>query len=324
MIRHRYGGIDVSCDWFDVLLEVSGSQQVEARFVQTAEGLHALSAWLREHRVRRGWFCMEHTGGYERALARHLQSEGHRVSLVSGQTILRYRQSLGSLTKTDRIDARLLARYAHERQPTEWAEREEPYRLLQELTRHRHALIADRTAWHNRMVAPLTNGLVRAQCATILAVLGLQVASVEDELDDLVDSEESMRRAVALMTTIKSIKRTTAVGFLAESGPIESYPSARSLALAAGVAPIASDSGKRHGKGKVPYYGNPRLRNVLNMSASNAKRFNPVVRTFVQRLGPKSPKELTAAAKRKLVHIMWGVVVRNEPFDADKAIQHMI
>src|SRR5579863_6924107 len=100
MVRQNFAGIDVSKPWFDIAVFV-GLETLRKRFVQGSEGFSELDAWLCESGVVRLKVALEHTGGYERALAEHLLSQGHHVSLVNGLQIKRFKESHGMKSKTD-------------------------------------------------------------------------------------------------------------------------------------------------------------------------------------------------------------------------------
>jgi len=314
-------GIDASCDNFDVCLKVK-RQVFRRRFSQEAEGFEALLVYLSELGVTRAWFAIEHTGGYERRLAEFLIAAGHRVSLVDGFKVQRFKESLGMRAKTDPGDALALARYMKERRPPEFSPRPDPYRELLQLVHHRQDLVGALAGWRARLRSPSSCAFAHAQSETLIELLQLQIAEAEKAIEVLVTGQSELAQAVELLCTAKGVKRTTAIAFLAEAGPIEGYPTPESLALAAGLAPLPRFSGRSLKGTYTKPYGNENLRNCLNLPASVARRHNPAMRQFAQRLQAKGkPIALqNRAVKRKLVHIFWGMLTRKEPFDPAKAI----
>jgi transposase len=83
-----------------------------------------------------------------------------------------------------------------------------------------------------------------------------------------------------------------------------------------GVAPYNRDSGRFRGK-RMIRGGRSHLRHVLYMAAVVAARFNPVIRTFYQRLlAAGKPKKLAlTACMRKLVLIINSMVKNNQPWN---------
>jgi transposase len=326
MVRQNFAGIDVSKHWFDCVVLVKQGQ-LHIRLPQSAEGFAQLDAWLANHGIDRIWVTLEHTGGYERGIAEHLQAQRHRVSLVPGLKIKRFKESLSIKSKTDPVDAYVIARFCKERRPELWIPRSSAYQELLELWRHRKDLVDGLTAWGNRRQAPKSCALSKHHASGMAALLQLQLEETEQAIRELVARHPEIARNVELLTTIGAVAFITAVGTLAEAGPIECYPTPESLALAAGVAPIPCCSGTSvQGTYRKPY-GNQNLRRVLNLAGANARRFDPGIRQFAERIakrGAKSPSTLNRACVRKLLHIMWGVIHSKQPYDPAKAIQGYI
>jgi transposase len=321
MVRQN-AGVDVSAQWFDVCVLVR-AKLFRARFCQGEQGFEALGRWLQESGLGKLWVSLEHTGGYELKLARWLLERGHKVSLVDPAQALRFKGSLGLRAKTDRGDAYALARLTKERKPALWTPRPDPYRRLLELVRHRDTLVAALIQWKNRRAAPKANEFVHAQQQTLIEILQLQLRQAEQAIDELVASDEGIARDVALIESIKGLKRLSAVAFLAEAGPVAGYPTPESLALAAGLSPLPWQSGKVSKTQRRPY-GNLRLRQSIAMAASVARRWNPAFSHFAARIasrGGKAEALLNKAVRRKLCHVIWGMLKNQEPFDPSKAVK---
>ena len=158
---------------------------------------------------------------------------------------------------------------------------------------------------------------------TLVQVLRLQLEELEKEIAEFVASTPELARNVELLTGIGAVKLVTAVGTLAEAGPLECYPTPESLATAAGVAPLPFESGISLKKVRRKPYGNPNLKRVLSLVGSNARRFDPAIKQFAERIaarGPKSKAAINRACVRKVLHIMWGLIHSKEPYDPSKAI----
>lgn len=323
MIRYYPGGIDASAATFDVHLVV-GRKGQEGRFEQTPGGFQDLEDWLVALDVKRGWFGIEHTGGYEASLARHLVERGHRVSLLDGKSVLKFKESEGKKSKTDRGDARMIAKYVSDKRPALWTPRSDAFVDLLELKKHRDDLVGSITAWQNRRNAPKTNQFVHIQQETQIQVLKVQLEEVEKEIKRLARTDPEISRSVDRMDSVTGIGFTTAVAFLAEAGPInrKTYPSPESLALAAGLAPLPWMSGTTVNRTYSKPYGNQNLRNCLNLCACTAKKHDPALGLFAKRMEQrgKCPAVQNRAIKRKLVHILWAVVVNDEDYIPEKAV----
>ena len=90
----------------------------------------------------------------------------------------------------------------------------------------------------------------------------------------------------------------------------------REISALVGVAPINRDSGTMRGKRTI-FGGRPQVRKVLYMAALVATRFNPVIKTFYQRLlaAGKPKKVALTACARKLLIILNAMVRTRQPFD---------
>lgn len=323
MIRHRSSGIDMSAAFFDVCLTISRRIH-ERRFEAGPEGFRALSAWLEEICAGFCWFGIEHTGGYEQNLAMYLLEQGHRVSLLDAKRVHDFKGSEGKRSKTDKGDARIIAKFVAQKKPALWAPRPDAFAELLDLKRHRDDLVKAITMWKNRKSSPRVNAFVDAQTDTAIAVFELQLKAVEQEIQRCVESDREIGRSVNRMVTVPGIGFTTAVAFLAEAGPItgRTYPTPESLALSAGLAPLARMSGTSVRGTFTRPYGNSNLRNCLNLPAVVAKNHDPALALFAARMehrGKCKPVQ-NRAVKRKLVHILWALVLKDQDYDPQKAV----
>jgi transposase len=314
MIRYSAVGIDVSSEWFDV--HVLSSRE-SRRFAYTGLGVEGLLVWLNGMELR-FHVGLEATGRLEIDLARSLQRAGHRVSVLDPLRVVRHRQSFSRSAKTDRQDARAIARYVAERKPEEWVEKPDAYRRLAELCLHREHLLEEIRRFENWLRRPATDADCRQDVESLLGIFKLFLEQTEGRLQTTVKGDPELSQQVSLLCTIKGVGFTTAVSVLAEMGPVMGYADARSLALAAGLAPMLCSSGKNLGKGLLPVYGNERLRRSLYMAALVAKRYDPGFRAFADRIAGNSPKRaktVVVATMRKLAHVIYGVLKSQTPYD---------
>jgi transposase len=115
-------GIDISKAKFDVALR-KGKNKIKTKvFANTPEGFAELQAWLNSQGVTNLQACMEATSIYRNALARFLFAAGYKVSIVNPSRPKAFGRSELSRTKTDRADAKVIARfcavYSSGRMPT--------------------------------------------------------------------------------------------------------------------------------------------------------------------------------------------------------------
>ncbi|MGB6644209.1 MAG: transposase, partial [Candidatus Cybelea sp.] len=105
---------DVSC--------ASSQRSGEAKrvFPNTSKGFEQLTAWLKNRHAADVHICMEATGAYWEALAVYLHELKHRVSVVNPARIKAFAQSELLRTKTDAVDAALIARFCRSQVPEAW------------------------------------------------------------------------------------------------------------------------------------------------------------------------------------------------------------
>lgn len=326
MITRTLIGIDVSKDWFDSALR-KGSRDPVQRFDQTKEGYALFVEWVQTHSPKDVWVCMEHTGGYEYPLARACLAAGLKVSIVDGNAITKYRESFGrTKAKTDACDARLIARYAHERNPAQWNPNPEEYRELTAMVRHRQDLIDQRHAWMCRSKNACESEFVVQQRNCQLQVLNEQIRELEKALKAHVKSHPSLKEDVKLLDSLEGVAFISAVRILAELGTIDNYASGKSVALFAGLSPVARESGKKAGKRWLPVYGNMQLRCALYWPVVVAMRIKKTFSTFTDRIhsnGNKLNMTVITAGMRKLAQLIYGILKHRTPYNSELFISQM-
>ena len=132
----------------------------------------------------------------------------------------------------------------------------------------------------------------------------------KDHIKDHVESDHKLKESAELMESISGVGFITAssiLGYLPEIFTANN----KSLASLSGLAPMNKDSGNYSGKRRI-FGGRPQVRNALYMATLSAKRHNPVIKVFFDRLinNGKPFKTAMTAAMRKLLTIMRSVITR--------------
>lgn len=326
MITRTLIGIDVSKDWFDVALR-QGKVYPSQRFDQSKEGHAQFVEWVRAHTAKNVLVCMEHTGGYEQALAFACINAGFKVSLVDGGAITKYRESFGKTKgKTDACDARLIARYAHERKPAVWDPNPPEYRRLTEFVRHRQDLMDQKHAWTCRSKNPCDTEYVVQQRHCQLQVLEQQLVDLEKTIRLHVKSNPRLKEDVQLLESLDGVAFISSIRILSEVGTIARFTSGDSLALFAGLTPITRESGKKASKRRLPVYGNMQLRNALYWPVIVAMRLKKSFSKYTDRIssnGTKLKMTVITAGMRKLAHVIYGILTNRKPYDPETFLAHM-
>jgi len=311
-------GIDVGKEYIDC--ELLGEKRATKRVNNTVRGFEQLQTWLRHRNVRKVHACMEATGGWSEELAYFLQERGHVVSIVNPVQIRAFGQSELTRTKTDKADAALIARFCKAMQPNAWEAPTPSERRLRQLVRRRRALIEMRTQELNRLAAPGTEN-VEKSIRDMIATLEKQIAELDADIKKTIDDDDDLKGKRDLIESIDGIGPTTSATLLAETPHIDKFESSKALAAYAGVCPQLQQSGKSVSKSWTTKIGNRELRRVLYMAALAAKRSNPVIKAFADRLHErgKRPMEIIVAIMRKLIVLVFGVLKTRRPFDPNWA-----
>src|SRR6187399_2265746 len=120
MSTMAYLGIDVAKRKVDVaLLRPDGKVRSKA-VLNTTAGAAELLAWVARYHEGPVHACLEATGTYGLALAEALADAGYVVSLVNPARIAAYARSRLTRSKTDAVDARLIAEFCAKETPPRW------------------------------------------------------------------------------------------------------------------------------------------------------------------------------------------------------------
>lgn len=314
-------GIDVSKKKLDVALLVDG--KLKSKVVDNSpEGYGELEVWLGKQKivVSDAHACMESTGIYSEPVALALQEKGLTVSVVNPNCIKSFGQSENVRNKNDSIDAGVIARYCAALAPEPWVPPPPEQRRLRAWSDRLLALKDIRQQEMNRIEAHQIAGQTELIAHVNEHVLWLdsQIAQIEKDIDDHIDRHPDLKRDVDLITTIPGLGRTTAAKVIGHLGDIRRFASAKALAAYIGVTPRQRSSGSSvRGRTMMCRMGNVQLRASLYMPSIVARRFNPLLNTFAERLlATGMPKmAVIGAVMRKLVHQIYGVIRSGKPFD---------
>lgn len=308
-------GIDISKDCFHLELSINHKLR-HRKFANRKEGFAELCVWLVKHKAQPVHACLEATGSYSEDLALYLHQQGHTVSVVNPAQIKAFGQSELLRNKDDRPDAGLIRRFCEKQQPAPWTPPLPHLRELQALTRHLENLHETRQQQLNRMESAKTKAVTKS-LRKLVTYLDAEIARTENQIQDHIDNHPDLKQRCQLLESIPGIGKRTAAKLLAEIQDITQYQSARQVAAYAGLTPRNNRSGTIRGKTRLSKTGNARVRKALFLPAMTAKRYNPIVRSFCQRLAShgKSKMEIIGAAMRKLIHIVFGVLKSGKKFD---------
>ena len=309
-------GIDIAKAKFQVALLLPDGKLRHQTCPNTIDGFQHLAEWLQRQQVTGVHACLEATGTYGDALATWLYDAGHHVSVVNPAIIHAYARTQLARSKTDRLDAALIAHFTATQHPPVWTPPAPEIRALQALVRRLDALQGMRTQEANRLAAGVFVDAVRASIDAILASLDAQIAHVQQLIRDHLDRHPGLRTQRDLLITIPGIGEATAAVLIAELFD-KPYRSARQAAAFAGLVPRLIESGTLRGRARLSKIGPGRLRKALYFPAVAALRWNPTIRAVRTRLhaAGKPTMVIIGAAMRKLIHIAYGVLKSGRAYE---------
>ncbi len=315
-------GIDIAKLKFDVCLINTDGKLKHKAFSNTTAGFQQLTEWVIKQKVENVHACMEATGTYGEALALHLHAAGHTVSVINPAAVKAFAGSRLSRTKTDKVDAELIARFCQAQQPLAWVPPAREVRELQALVRRLEALIEMRVAEENRLEALTTVSVVRTSVETHVAYLAAEITHTEALIRTHIDNHPRLKEQSELLDSIPGVGQTTAALLLAEIVDVTQYKSARQVAAYAGLVPCERRSGSSvRGRTRLSKIGNARLRKALYFPAITALRCSEFFKRWADGLRERGKCKMSVigAAMRKLIHLAYGVLKTGKPFDPEWA-----
>jgi transposase len=318
-----YLGIDISKAKFHAALQVAakpGNKPKVKVFANTLEGYEQLQAWLQQQGAGQVHACLEATSTYGEGVAEFLVEQGHTVSVVNPARVKGYAQSELMRSKTDKADAQLILRFCMALRPSAWQPPAPEVKHLQGLLRRLDALQHMVVQEQNRLET--SSPKLRTSIQSHIDYLEKDIKTLRQQIDDHFDHHPQLKMQRELLVSIPGIGNHTASMLLAEIVDWTHFDSSRQLAAYAGVTPRERTSGTSvRGKPRVSRIGNARLRKALFLPAMVARRWNPLITPFCERLlaKGKAKRQVIGAAMRKLLHLAYGVLKSGRPFDPNFA-----
>lgn len=302
-----YVGIDVCKERLDVYLHPVGRKLSVAN---SRDGLKRLKRELASHDVT--LVVIEATAKYHRLAQRMLHAAGVRVAVINPLRSRLFAEAAGQLAKTDPIDARMLAIYGQSLSPQATPPVSEILEELQEIVRARQEATAELTAFKNRRGASVV-AFVKREIDRLIKGLEAHVERLEVEIARRIKTDPVLHNRYRILVSIPGIGPTVAAVLLIGMTELGSC-SNKAVALLAGLAPIARDSGAKEGKRRIKG-GRAFVRSTLYMAALAAVRCNPDLKAFFQRLSSTYPKKYAlTAVMRKLVVLANTLLKENRPW----------
>jgi transposase len=310
-------GIDVAKAKLDCALLLPEGKLRHKTVPNTPEGFDTLRVWLRKSGAETVHVCMEATGVYWEGVAEYMAAlDSVCVSVINPSQIKAFGASELVRTKTDRVDAGLIARFCAERRPPPWQAPSPTEQALRAMVLRLDALQRMRTQERNRL--KVARATVREGIEAHVHWLDTQIEALAKKIRDHIDQDPGMHDKHELLMSIPGLGERTIAVLLAFYGDPDRFGNARQAVAFAGLDPRHHESGSSV---KVPPHmskiGHAFMRKALYMPAMVALNRTDWGSRFHQRLttAGKPPMVIIGAMMRKLVHVAFGVLKSRRPFD---------
>jgi transposase len=317
MARRAIVGVDVAKAKIDVALKLPAGKWKTKVVANNPTGLAELRSWLGKHGVDCAHVCMEATGVYWERLAEDLADHGFAVSVVNPAQIKKFAGALGVRTKTDEVDAKVIAEFCATTSPRLWVAAAKSVRRLRALVGRRDALVDLRTQEMNRLEVAATEE-VRRSIQSVITHLDQQIKEIDRQIRKDVDDDPTLREQRELLASIPGFGDRTATMFLAHYGGALRFAKTRQAVAYSGLDTRRHESGSSvKGKPRLSKMGHSDIRRALYMPAITAMCRTAWGKTFAGRLlaAGKPKKLILGALMRKMVAIAYGVLKSGIPFN---------
>lgn len=264
-------------------------------------------------------FVMEATGVYHEQLATFLYDKGAKVSVANPAQVKFYAQGLGVRNKNDKKDSVVLARFGLKEQPALWQPEAQEIRILKALLARFDGIEKDLQREKNRQEKASVSLAPEEVCHSLnlmIEHLESEKARLEKLIEEHINKHNKLKENKALLESIPAVGNVIATRMLMVIGSRQ-FDNAHQCAAYLGLVPVQHESGSSiKARAKLSKAGNPIIRAKLYMAAVVAIRYNPDIKTQYERLTSKGKSKMSAlgAAMRKLVHICFGVLKHQQPY----------
>lgn len=263
---------------------------------------------------------LEATGVYHELVVEALHQAGAEVILANPKRVRDFAKGHGILNKTDGVDARSLARYGAEAEVILWQPPPPEVRTLRALLARLAAVEEDLQREHNRREkaqATRTPALVLESLERTIQGLTAERKRLQQAIDDHYDQHPDLKQQRDLLKTIPAVGDKSANQLLCLLRS-KTFDSARQVAACSGLVPLAHQSGTSvRQPPRLSKQGDPKLRAVLYMAALSALKHNRELRRIYDRFvaGGKAKMAAIGVLMRKLIHIAYGVLKHQQPYN---------
>ncbi len=315
-------GIDVSAKQLEIVVNRNDTSiSAPITFDNDAKGHQAVLKVLQKRKVQR--VCVEATGIYHLDLCVLLDGTEIELMVLNPKAAKQYADVMMKRSKTDGVDATLLAGYGQHMPFSPWKKPDDAFLQVRACARRIEALTKQRTQAKNQLHA------LQATDTTpsfILEDVQLSIAQADHQIDalrqrtlQLIEANETMQQVLTLLLSVKGIAEASAIQLMGELLVLPDDMKAKQWVAMAGLDPKHHQSGSSiNKKARISKVGNRYLRQALYMPALSAahhdKHVNAYYRHLIENRGLKKIQAI-CAVMRKLLHAIHAMLKQQQPFD---------
>ena len=315
-------GIDVSANSLVVAIQKNDRMGKPRLFENSATGHRSIIKALRNAGVKR--VCLEATGLYHLDLAVALDEAGLALMVVNPRAAKRFAEAMATRSKTDPIDAGVLAEFCQRMPFSAWQRPGDRALAVRACARRLAALNKARTQTKNQRHAAVqtasTPQFLIADLDQGIAELEARISHIRQQAMEIIAADASLHQILQLLVTVKGIAQASAIQIMGELLVLPADMNARQWVAMAGLDPRRHESGTSvQRKPRLSKAGNRHLRMALYMPALGASRYDPNVRAYYRHLiEDRGLKKIQAvcAVMRKLLHAIHAMLKTHTPFDS--------
>jgi len=306
MNSEQFVGIDVSKSYLDVAFYESNKVH---QWSNDDSGVKKLIKFLKPLSVT--LIVLEATGGYEALAASMLDESGLPVVVANPRLVRNFAKSTGALAKTDQLDARNIAHFASAIRPARREFKDEQTKLLSALNARRRQIVDMLATEKNRLhTAPKAS---KKNIGQHIKWLEKNLKQINKDIQKAIRESPIWRENDDIIQSYKSMGPVSSATLLSDVPELGTL-NRKQIAALVGVAPFNCDSGKYRGRRRISG-GRAPVRKTLFMAARSAVRFNPVIKSFYERLresGKPHKVALTACMRKILITV--NAMVKNRTY----------
>ena len=306
--------IDLFCHSFNVYIRVDNN----------LSGFKELLKWIHQHQINCSelMIVMEHTGLYSFCFENFLSQHQIPFTKINALAIKR---SLGLVRgKSDKIDAKRIAEYGHEKRSKLIAETPISRELqrLQILHSTRQRLVKQKASLLNVLKEYSHIGLskqdsiMRSQ-TKLIRNFEKEIGKIEAEMNDIIEQNPSLQHNHRLLQSIKGVGKVLATATIIKTKNFTRFTNARKFACFCGTAPFENTSGTSiKGKTRVSHLADKHMKTLLDLSAKAAIQYDKELRKYYLRrtANGKSKMSTINIVRNKILYRMFAVIKRQTPF----------